>query len=150
MKYFVIISAVLIGFRSLAQGDTTINRYFDNDSISYSLRLYSPSVSTVKKDPIMKFYVSLPMTRLQKMELIKFDTTFWLRHLSAEKSDWATNLVLYYLFKKDAAVFVSIHKKRQQWLKLKQDDIDYWQNLFRKMDYNNASIKKREKLLMIE
>jgi hypothetical protein len=106
--------------------------------------------STVKKDPIMRFYVSLPMTRLQKMELIKLDTTCWLRHLSAVKSDWATNLILYYLFKKDAAAFVSIHKKRQQWLKLKQDDIDYWQNLFRKMDYNNAGIKQREKLLMIE
>jgi len=65
------------------------------------------------------------MSKQHREYLVTRDTAFWLKHLCDENSDWASNLILYYLFDKDASKFI-IYDRRKKWLKIKKEDVEYW------------------------
>jgi hypothetical protein len=76
-------------------------------------------------------YVELQIPRDCKNLLLKRDSIFWINHLTNEKQDWATNLVLYYLYQKDATGLAYLFDSRSKWLKFKNDDISYWKKIFK-------------------
>jgi hypothetical protein len=65
------------------------------------------------------------MSKAYRNYLLERDTIFWLERLRNENSDWATNLILYYLYDKDASQLI-IFNVRKKWLRIKEDDIKYW------------------------
>jgi hypothetical protein len=127
MKSVLFTFSILILFssKSYSQADSFENRLFSNDSIRYDLIYVSPSVVTNDRGKIARYHVRLQMSKDERTYFLKKDTTFWLNRLCNENSDWATNLVLYYLFDRDASHFI-IFDKRIKWLKIKKNEILDW------------------------
>jgi hypothetical protein len=113
------------------QCDSVENHVLNNDLIKYSIVTVTPTASNLKKSPMSGRYVELQIPRDCKNLLLKRDSIFWINHLTNEKQDWATNLVLYYLYQKDATGLAYLFDSRSKWLKFKNDDISYWKKIFK-------------------
>jgi len=123
---------ILLSGNMYSQCDSFENRVFKNDSIKFTIVFVSPSVADPKRR-VSGRYVQLNMTKECEMLLLKKDSAFWMHHLTNVKDDWATNLVLYYLYQKDATAIAYLFSTREKWLKIKRDEIRYWrQKLGRK------------------
>ena len=131
-----IITVIIIFFfsvsRLFSQQDSLEAGLFNNDSIHYDITFLTPTASSYKKDPIIKRYVTLEITKETKAHLLKKDSVFWISHLSNDQTDWATNLVLYFLYKKDATILFYLFSDRKKWVKYKNTDIDYWKKFLSK------------------
>ena len=116
---------IFLSGKVYSQCDSFEHRIFKNDSIKFTIVFVSPSVADPKRKMSGR-YVQLNMAKECEMLLLKKDFAFWMRHLTNEKEDWATNLVLYYLYRKDATAIAYLFSTREKWLKIKKDEVKYW------------------------
>ena len=102
--------------------------FIDNCKIKYSIGLASCDSCF----PVHSIGYRIVTTLTEEQETIvnKLSYKEWLSLLSNKKSDWAANLILYYVIGKDAIPLYSI-KTRKEWLiNMKSQDLVYWeQNL---------------------
>jgi hypothetical protein len=101
-----------------------------NDSVKYKvLRKGSVIISEKLVEPV-SYYIYVDISNLLREEYKKITKTKWLELLGNEKTDWAANLILYDLYRKDAITFSNNMKKREDWVlsKQKNRDIKYWKS----------------------
>lgn len=91
-----------------------------------------------------KHLVVIKFSKNLKEEVSKWKYSDVLKFLSDDKTDWATNLILYYIYQKDA--FMLLNSKRAKWaINLKAVDMEYWRkfladtNNFKKVNALGAS-----------
>jgi hypothetical protein len=121
MKYLIFLLGMNIMFY-VARGQ----KYISNDSIKYSIIITMPDFENGD-------YISDNILRITSIDSSKLawaqslSKKEWLTMLSNEKTDWAANLLLYQLNKRDALVF-KIIKSRDSWIiKRRKADIAYWE-----------------------
>jgi len=51
--------------------------------------------------------------------------------LADTTTDWATNLLLYEKYDRDAYLFSTVIHKRKDWLPVKKSDIAYWKKILK-------------------
>lgn len=79
--------------------------------------------------PIMTIGLRITVDISEKEEEIARQLSYntWITLLNDPKKDWAANLVLYYIFNKDAVPLYHI-KNRRHWIKyVKNEDLRFWQ-----------------------
>ncbi len=108
------------------QKDSSKKIYFiDNDKIKYSIVIMSCDSCI----PISNigYRVKVQLSK-NEMEIVKkLDYKNWIILLQNNKTDWAANLILYYINDRDASLLAR-RNKRELWVKyLKLDDIKYWE-----------------------
>src|SRR5450432_514346 len=101
---------------AISQVNSLESRIINNDSIRFKFSLVTPSVTTLKTEPVAKCYVYVIMPAEFKKVLAKKNLSFWLPYLEDNRSDWAANMILYFLNKRDRAPLVYIYKTREMWL----------------------------------
>ena len=124
-KVILILNFALITMTLYSQQDSLESKIFNNDSIKWDISTVSPSEATLHKDGVIRRYIYMRLTKKERNYLLTKDSAFWFNHLNSEQCDWATNLVLYYIFRKDATEF-HIYNSREKWLKVKKDELEYW------------------------
>jgi hypothetical protein len=60
--------------------------------------------------------------------LLTKDTTFWLPRLRNMHSDWASNLLLYYVYNGNAQSLAVLYNTTEKWLSVKRIEIKSWQD----------------------
>jgi len=146
MLLLIILPLLFAGLKCYSQIDSLEHKYFNNDSIHYDVIYVSHSVLSKKTNPISKHYVSLRISKTYRDYLLGKDTVFWLERLQNDTSDWATNLVLYYLYDKDASRLI-VFNTRKKWLRIKEDDVKYWRKfLSTSMKKSQSSTKTRKSM----
>ncbi len=107
-----------------AQDMERLSGLINNETIDYQLVIKSCDTCVPISNIGYRIVVNLSEEKLEEIQNIT--PTEWLELLNNEKTDWAANLVLYYLNDKDALI-LSRHIDCAKWKKtLKKDDIDYW------------------------
>jgi len=125
MKKIISITVfVLLITKVYAQLDSLENKVFNNDSIQYKIVFTSPYPGS--KDQVVHWRVKLKLSQAVIGSLLNKDSCFWIKHLRNERSDWATNLVLYSIYKQEANHLDHVYPNRQAWLRIKQPEIDWW------------------------
>jgi hypothetical protein len=125
-----IIPILLYSGNVTAQWDSLMHKYFNNDSIHYKTGIVSHSIVYKNGDPVMKSFVSVDMPKDFSKYLREKDSTFWLSHLSNEKTDWASKVLLHAVYQVDGTMF-AVYKNRKAWLPFKQQDIIAWRSFFK-------------------
>ena len=126
MKQFIIALSSLLSLSSNCQVNL-IDDIVDNNSIKFivmktSVDYINDSTFTSSSKII---YVT-NFTRDHKNNLKTFAKEQWLSVLQNPEFDWAANLLLYELYRKDAMRFRNV-KTREDWLKKYYlDDLKYW------------------------
>ena len=77
-----------------------------------------------------RLFLDLTDNQLQKIESLRCDELLIL--LKDDKTDWATNLILYYIYEESAALFYpDSDDTREKWLRFSKDnDIIFWTEKF--------------------
>jgi hypothetical protein len=112
--------------QSYSQSDS-LELLLRNDSIKFEVVYTSVSILKDQTGKPRGNFVKIAMSdNLRKYLLrIESDTSFWMKHLANDNSDWGTNLVLYYLHGREAGLIRTV-PTRNQWLQFKPGEIDYW------------------------
>lgn len=71
-------------------------------------------------------YLKVDLPKNVKDNFYKLSKTTIMQLLHDPATDWATNLLLYEKYKKDAYLFLEVIHARKDWLPLKKNDIAYW------------------------
>jgi hypothetical protein len=111
--------------------DSTVRRLINNDSIHFNLISAGGGVYATTEHQFRTRYIELYLDTSLRKYFKKLDTTFWMIHLEDDRTDWATNIVLYYLYDRDASEFV-VYPNRSKWLRIKKIEIDEWRKRFGK------------------
>jgi hypothetical protein len=100
--------------------------FIQNDSIKYEVVLLACDTCVPISSIGYRVRVKLSEKELGVAEKISYED--WINLLNNNKTDWAANLILYYLFDKDAFLLAR-SDNRELWIKnLKEDDLKYWRN----------------------
>lgn len=129
MKLSSLLYLLLIIFKvGKGQCDSIGIQAFTNDSITFSL-VYSGGGIYAKNGRMPGYYVDLKMSNDCREILLSKDGAFWMGKLQDSSSDWAANLILYYLFGRDASILL-VAKDRTHWLRFKSKEMEYWEDYF--------------------
>lgn len=77
-----------------------------------------------------RLFLDLTDKQIEKIELLRCDELLVL--LKDDKTDWAINLILYYIYDQSAALFYPDYDDtREKWLRFSKDnDIKFWTEKF--------------------
>ena len=98
--------------------------FIDNKKLNYSIVLMACDTCV----PIMDigYRVVVDLTKKQKDTVNKIDNATWLKLLNESSKDFATNLILYSLYNKDAYTLL-INNEEDEWRKYrKNQDLKFW------------------------
>lgn len=111
----------------LAQSDI---QWINNDSIRFGVGLVRSEMQPngTYSDP--KFVVNIKLDEKKRKQIKLISKENWLTLLLNNNTDWAANLLLYYLYSKNAIKFTNTIKSKEKWKELGQQsqDIEYWTN----------------------
>jgi hypothetical protein len=104
----------------------------NNKSFEYTLLRTMSKLLDSTNIELSKTVVITQLSDSIKKKLAKIKGQDWIKLLLNESTDWAANLYLYELYKRDGSYF-QIIKSKKDWRKCcKEDDIDYWEKEFSK------------------
>lgn len=99
--------------------------FIDNKKINYSIVLMACDTCVPIKN--IGYRVVVTLTKKEKETINKIDKATWLKLLNDSSKDFATNLILYDLYNKDAFIF-SINDRQDEWKKYsKKEDLKFWE-----------------------
>ena len=73
------------------------------------------------------YRVSVKLTPKQKILVVRMKRGEWLSLLNDETTDYAANILLYYIYNRDAIVLLYNRSIREWRAAMKEDDILYWE-----------------------
>jgi len=131
MKYILIIlfiaTSVTLRARVNNQGTNTLS-FITNNKIKYEIVLVACDTCVPIRN--IGYRINLVMTARQKAIIEKINDETWLKLLENPSKDFAANIILYSLYKKDAIIFFE-YKDVYDWKRArKQKDARYWKKLF--------------------
>jgi hypothetical protein len=140
IKRHIVLLGLLVSIFANSQNLKCMNG-LNNDSIRYGFA-YQSGEYYGKKLKLAKHVVDIKLTKEEVREINKLSYKEWISLPEHEKTDFAFNLVLYYIYEKDAALLVD--EKMQDWKQYqKTNDVNYWKNALKKQrkklnlkDYN--------------
>jgi hypothetical protein len=127
-RCFLICGLMTLARIGYCQKDTSYDNYLNNQVIQYKVIFTTHNVVHKKSDLASRYRIKLDMPESLIAYFKTKDSAFWIHHLMDTTSDWATNLVLYYLTKRDAAAFSALYRNRSGWLPYKKAEIEAWQS----------------------
>ena len=142
MKYILIIlfiaTSVTLRARINNQGTNTLS-FITNNKIKYEIVLVACDTCVPIRN--IGYRINLVMTARQKAIIEKINDETWLKLLENPSKDFAANIILYSLYKKDAIIFFE-YKDIYDWKRArKQNDVKCWKKLF--MSKNKLSKNKK-------
>lgn len=129
----VLLSLLVFGCHTqntkLNENKNTVDLSFiSNERIKYSIVLRS-CVTCV---PIRNigYRVNVQLNEEEEVKVKNITSETWKVLLNNSNSDWASNLILYSLYDKDA-LLLSMNDDRELWSKYyKKEDLDFWNSKF--------------------
>ena len=67
------------------------------------------------------------MEKKLRDSLLQKNFDFWKREFDNPISDWAANLLLYYLYNREASAIIAIEKNKSLWMTAKKNEVSYWE-----------------------
>jgi hypothetical protein len=121
----ILINCFLFPGSSFAQKLDSIN----NNTIMYGFKYVGSTMNwDTQIGTASKIIVTIELTEVTRDSIKKISKKEWIKLLNNDRTDWTANLLLYYLYKKDAIEFYKIIKNRYYWINLlkKKEDLKYW------------------------
>lgn len=126
LKYLLLL-LIFYHQRSNAQDTSVIS----NNTVKYGIGRAARDLDSAGYIVISSNYIiQVELPDSVKMALSRLSRNQWMQYLANPNTDWAANLILYDLYKKDALLFLS--RTRQEWLiNLKKQDMEYWSGILK-------------------
>ena len=104
----------------------------DNKNAKYIIKRKGLEIDSTGKVMPTTYLVCMDINKKLQKRVASKTYSNWVELLTDEKTDWATNLILYCVFKKDAFLFSSAETNREEWVRAsKEEDVKYWKNFLK-------------------
>lgn len=135
MKFNLVILGILVmGISSCCAQKTHCKReknitnelsFINNRRINFSIK----KVACDRCFPIFDigYRVRVKLTPKQDSIIVRMKRKEWLSLLNDETTDYAANILLYYIYNRDAIVLLYNRSIREWRAAMKEDDISYWE-----------------------
>jgi hypothetical protein len=101
----------------------------NNATIQYSELRTGFKLIDSNKVELAQYFIEVELSDSLRNEIKKLAYKDWIALLCDVNTDWAANLCLYDLYKRDAVVARLFLKKRSEWIKCcKAKEIEYWKS----------------------
>jgi len=101
-------------------------KYFLLSDTKFEVLRHSTLIlKSINKNP-SALYLKVVLPQNVKKNFSKLSKATVLQLLTDTATDWATNLLLYDKYERDAFLFSTVIKSRKEWLPIKKSEIDYW------------------------
>lgn len=109
----------------IGQQDSLIT-IFKNDSFNFRIIRTSSKILDSNRIELSAVLIESMISKMDKEKIANLKYSDWLRLLNNEKTDWAANLYLYEIYRRDASIFENI-KSIERWrVCCKKEDVDFW------------------------
>ena len=127
---FKILLLILVCKGNLILGQHMENSFIlTNDSIKYKILLTGGPLEKGNKYKPSKYAVVMSLSKEVKEEYKKMTYDKWVNLLSESNTDWSSNIILYWLFDKDAN---KLEIGKDKWKETrKKKDLDAWNNFLK-------------------
>jgi len=129
MKLLFSLCLCFISYVGFAQIDTS---FLKNESIKFKVILITPNITNKTERKSSQNLVRIEMPDSIRNFLLLQDGAYWMRKLNDNKSDWAANLTLYYLYNRDALLVNAVANHSIDWNTIRNNEIDYWNTFLKK------------------
>ncbi|MGZ3923981.1 MAG: hypothetical protein ACXVBJ_09440 [Flavisolibacter sp.] len=113
-------------FASLFSFSQSEKSYLTNDSIKYNIVISNNRLLKKQTYTGPRYFVLIEMPKKLKKYFLSKDTEFWMKSLTDTTSDWAANLILYYIYEKDALIMTFIGRGLIKWSAIRTEEIEAW------------------------
>jgi hypothetical protein len=119
----------VFSFCSIQVKSQTKNVYVPgNSSIKFVVVRKSSELTSDSTFIPVTYLIKTNISNKERELVKKINKKRWIKFLTNEKTDWAANLILYDINKKDAISYASVIKNREDWLIVgKSKDLEYWE-----------------------
>jgi hypothetical protein len=122
--FFLLLSAIAYGQSSFG--------FIKNSTISFKYRFTGGGIKSKEGYILSRYLIHVELNDLQRKAVKKINKNEWLKILEDSTCDWAANLILYDLNKKDAIVFWANKVSEKTWHDVfRKRDIIYWKRRLR-------------------
>ncbi len=128
-KVILYIIFVLLAPPIFSQHESIGNKYLANDAIKYEIILVSEPRN--KGLSGMKYLVKIEMPKRIKKWFQRRPKEYWQRYLHDSSSNIAANLILYYIYRRDAVMPKAVAEGLLTWNQVLAGEIDYWNSFLR-------------------
>lgn len=115
------------GFRYSGKNE---NLLFDNDLLKYEIKFRTSNIFNKNKPNNFGYYVEINMTEKLKRKLKQKPLSFWADKLSDHKSDFAANVVLHYLYEREAMLINAVQADFSVWKDVRDSEKSFWFQYF--------------------
>lgn len=103
-----------------------ISAVLNNESLNYTIVRTMPQLLDSNKIELSKTIIVIQLKKADKRKIAKLNADDWIKLLVNDSTDWAANLYLYWVYKKDASFF-QIIKTKEEWKSCcKEEDLIFW------------------------
>lgn len=131
MKHIFLYGFIFCFLNGRAQVDSIELKYLNNHQIKFDLIHATLSAQTKRPHPI-GYFVEIEMTSRIKKYFKSKPQAYWIEKLGSEGSDWAANILLCYLYKREASTVYFIKIGVLNWKAVKETEITYWKDFLSK------------------
>lgn len=114
-----------------SQNSTSLFNYFNNDSIKYRVVRVQVPISSGNKKLVTACRILIDFDKAQIDSLKKIETKTYLNYLENNKSDFATNIILYYLYNRDATPLLILQNRMDLWPDVRVKEYNYWRDFLK-------------------
>lgn len=124
MKIKLLILSIIIIFKiDFLSGQTKEENFLLSDT---KFEVFRRSLMTRPRPKLPGLFLETKLPQSVKDNFNKLSKATIMHLLADTTTDWATNLLLYEKYEKDAYLFTQVIHTRKDWLPLKKSDIAYW------------------------
>ncbi len=107
-------------------------KWVNNETIHYYILYYSAREIEIDSFSSSRYNIWVDVPRRFENGKDTLNAKEIIKYLYDDETDWAANLLLYQIYKKDAWLIYSLVKSRDIWVECcKNEDIKYWEDLLK-------------------
>jgi hypothetical protein len=126
MKNKLLILSIIITFNiGFVSGQIKERNFLLSDTKFEVLKHSTAIFDSTNKNP-SSLYLKVDLPQNVKDNFSKLSKATIMQLLADTTTDWATNLLLYEKYDRDAYLFFTVIHTRKDWLPVKKSDIAYW------------------------
>jgi hypothetical protein len=101
--------------------------FIKNETIKFQVLRKSMEFIDTNNIVPSKYLIRVDLNEKQQKEVKILTKEDWMKLLKGIHTDWAANLILYYMYERDAFLYYSFINNKERWrLTEKKNDIQYW------------------------
>lgn len=124
MKIKLLILSIIITLNiGFVSGQTKEENFLLSDT---KFEVFRRSLMTRPRPKLPGLFLETKLPKSVKDNFNKLSKTIIMQLLADSTTDWATNLLLYEKYNRDAYLFFTVIHARKDWLPMKKSDIAHW------------------------